>query len=65
MIGYPYANTVCELAKSLPSMSDSDLYNPMDCSLPGSSVREILQARLLEWVAMPSSRTHAQCKLAV
>ena len=28
----------------------------MDCSLPGSSVRGILQARMLEWVAMPSSR---------
>ena len=28
----------------------------MDCSLPGSSVRGILQARILEWVAMHSSR---------
>ena len=28
----------------------------MDCSLPGSSVHLILQARILEWVAMPSSR---------
>ena len=28
------------------------LYNPMDCSLPGSSVHGILQARTLEWVAM-------------
>ena len=28
----------------------------MDCSLPGSSVNGILQARILEWVAMPSSR---------
>ena len=28
----------------------------MDCSLPGSSVHRILQARILEWVAMPSSR---------
>ena len=33
-----------------------NLYNSMDCSLPGSSVRGILQARILEWVAMPSSR---------
>ena len=32
------------------------LWDPMDCSLPGSSVHGILQARLLEWVAMPSSR---------
>ena len=29
---------------------------PMDCSLPGSSVHGIFQARILEWVAMPSSR---------
>ena len=27
----------------------------MDCRLPGSSVHGILQARILEWVAMPSS----------
>ena len=32
------------------------LCDPMDCSLPGSSVRGILQARILEWVAVPSSR---------
>ena len=32
------------------------LWNTMDCSLPGSSVHEILQARILEWVAMPSFR---------
>ena len=32
------------------------LCDPMDCSLPGSSVHEILQAKILEWVAMPFSR---------
>ena len=32
------------------------LCNPIDCSPPGSSVHGILQARILEWVAMPSSR---------
>ena len=32
------------------------LCDPMDCSPPSSSVHEILQARILEWVAMPSSR---------
>ena len=31
----------------------------MDCCLPGSSVHGILQARILEWVAMPSSRGHS------
>ena len=30
------------------------LCNPVDCSPPGSSVHGILQARILEWVAMPS-----------
>ena len=30
--------------------------NPMDCSLPGSSVHGILQARRLEWVAITSLR---------
>ena len=30
------------------------LSNPMVCSLPGSSVQEILQAKILEWVAVPS-----------
>ena len=32
------------------------LCNPMHCNPPGSSVHGILQARILEWVAMPSSR---------
>ena len=32
------------------------LCNPMDCSLPGSSVHGILQTRILEWVAYPFSR---------
>ena len=32
----------------------------MDCSLPGSSVHGILQARILEWVAFPSSRGSSQ-----
>ena len=32
------------------------LCDPMDCSLPGSSVHGILQARILEWVAVSSSR---------
>ena len=32
------------------------LCNPMDCSSPDSSVHGILQTRIPEWVAMPSSR---------
>ena len=36
--------------------SSSSLCDPMNCSPPISSVLRILQARILEWVAMPSSR---------
>ena len=33
----------------------SDSCDPLDCSLPGSSLHGILQARILEWVAIPFS----------
>ena len=36
------------------------LCNPMDCSLPGSSLHGILQARILEWVAISFSRESSQ-----
>ena len=36
------------------------LHDPMDGSQPGSSVHVILQARRLEWIAMPSSRGSSQ-----
>ena len=36
------------------------LCDTMDCSLPGSSVHRILQARILEWVALPSSKGSSQ-----
>ena len=45
---------MCVCAQSLQSCLT--LCDPMDCSPPGSSVDGILQARILEWVAMPSSR---------
>ena len=38
------------------------LCDPMDCSPPGSSVHGILQARILEWVAISFSRGSAQPK---
>ena len=38
------------------------LCNPMDCSPPGSSVCGILQARILEWVAIPTSRVSSKCR---
>ena len=54
-------------AKSLQSCPT--LYDPMDCSLPGSSVHGISQARVLEWVAIsfswgssqPRDWTHVSC----
>ena len=36
------------------------LCDPTDCSLPGSSVHEILQAGILGWVAIPFSRGSSQ-----
>ena len=39
-----------EVAQSCPTLCD-----PMDCSLPGSSVHGILQARVLEWGAIAFS----------
>ena len=38
------------------AQSCSTLCNPMDCSLPGSSIHGIFQARVLEWVAISFSR---------
>ena len=42
---------VLKSLQSCPAFCD-----PMDYSLPGYSVHGILQARILEWVTMPSSR---------
>ena len=40
-----------KVAQSCPTLCD-----PMDCSLPGSSVHGIFQARVLEWGAIAFSR---------
>ena len=40
-----------EVAQSCPTLRD-----PMDCSLPGSSVHGVFQARVLEWVAIAFSK---------
>ena len=52
-----------EVVQSCPTLSD-----PMDCSLPGSSIHGIFQARVLEWVAIAFSttsltrdQTHTRC----
>ena len=44
-------NCGCLVAKSRPTLCD-----PVDCSLPGSSVHGIFQARILEWAAISFSR---------
>ena len=51
---------VCMCTKSLQSFLT--LCYPMDCSLPGSSVHGVLQERILEWVAMSSSRGSSQSR---
>ena len=56
--GCPDFSHLCVCAKSLRLFPT--LCNSMDWSLPGSSVRGIFQARILEWVAMPSSRRSSQ-----
>ena len=42
--------------KVLVTQSCPTLCDPMDCNTPGSFVLGILQARVLEWVAIPFSR---------
>ena len=49
--------TESEVAQSCPTLS-----NPMDCSLPGSSVHGIFQARELEWVAIAFSKMCSRAK---
>ena len=45
--------SLCMKVKVLVAQSCLILFNPLDCSPPGSSVHGILQARILEWVAIP------------
>ena len=51
-----FANHVSDKVVVLVAQSCLTLCDPMDCSLPGSSVYGILQARILEWIAIPFSR---------
>ena len=48
-------NYVCSVAQLWPT-----LWDPMDCSQPGSSICGISQTRTLEWVAISSSRGSSQ-----
>ena len=50
------SNDISSPSVCAQSQSCLTLCDPMDCSLPGSSVHGIFQARILEWVAISHSR---------
>ena len=50
-----YLSLACSVAQSCLALCD-----PMDCGPPGSSVQGTPQARILEWVAISSSRGSSQ-----
>ena len=52
---FPFICVCVKVTQSCPT-----LYNPVGCNLPGFSVHGILQARILEWVAIPFSRGFSQ-----
>ena len=52
----------CLEVKVLDAQLCLTLCDPMDCSPPGSSIHGILQARILEWVAISSSRRSSQSR---
>ena len=53
-------NLQCEIEMEVKIIQFCGTLWLMDCSLPGSSVQGILQARILEWVAMSFSRGSSQ-----
>ena len=57
MVGYQLKSRICVCLVTSVGLTFCD---PMDCSLTGSSLHGILQARILEWVAVPLSRGCSQ-----
>ena len=66
-----YANFICNFLRKFHTVSLLDmlvtqscptLYDSMDCRLPVFSVHGILQARILEWIALPFSRESSQLR---
>ena len=57
---YCTISRISHTSKSEVTQSCLTLCDPMDCSLPGSSLHRILQARVLEWVAISFSRGSSQ-----
>ena len=63
LLQYMKVKSESEVAQSCPTLHD-----PMDCSLPGSSVHGIFQARVLEWGAIAFSAwplSHQESPIAV
>ena len=58
--GFLYQHGTEVKVKVIVTQSCSTLCDPMDCGPPGSSVHRILQARILEWVAISFSRGSSQ-----
>ena len=54
--------TTCVCVRVCESLSCVQLCDPMDCSLPGSSVHGILQAKILKWVVISFSRGSFQLR---
>ena len=54
--GFKAFTTLFNAPCVLVTQSSPTLCDPMDCSSPGFSVHGILQARILEWTDIPSSR---------
>ena len=48
-------------SESKVAQSAPTLCNPMDCSLPGSTIHGIFQARILEWVAISKKDYTKEC----
>ena len=58
-VGLDLGRQVCVCTRSV-AQSCLTLFDLMDCSPPGSSVHGILQSRILEWIAISSSRGSSQ-----
>ena len=56
-VSHDWLKSESEVTQSCPT-----LYNPMDCSPPGSSIHGIFQATILEWVVISFSRRSSQPK---
>ena len=61
LVGYcPFHSNLKVKVKVLVAQLCLSFWDPADCSPPGSTVHGILQARILEWVAIPFSRGSSQ-----